>query len=190
MKKTNKPATATAKPDSAAPITVSPAARSLWCYAFISSCQPHLDLQQIEMEQDFSAWNKLLSKLKAFLTGELKSESNLLRFYEAFCQWHEQSTAGDNINSEITELCAAATRSAVDALFDPECDDHLLIDQSVTDIHQQIKEMGGAGDELNQYWSELKSEWWELLQAVKQRPVSPSLLKTLSAEVSPFGLEQ
>ena len=171
------------------PSTTHAISRSLWCYLLVESCMPHLQLQSEEIQTDFSPWYKLLTKLRAYLTGELKSDANLMRFHEDFYQWHETLAMGDSLNSDIIQICASATNSAIDSLFDPECNDIELITKAVESIYEEIDAMGGSAKELKAYWQELNSEFWQEVRNIKQRPISTELLTNLKAEVSPFGLE-
>ena len=169
---------------------LSPVAQSCWCFALINSCQPHIRLQQDENQADFGPWNKVLSKLNAFLSGELKSESNLQRFYDAFCDWRDQQKSEDSFNQMITDVCMATTDAAITLLFDGECDDVRLLPGSMTELYEQLEALGGPAVELEAYWNELNTEWVSLLQGVKQRPVSRDILRQLcDVSVSPFGLE-
>lgn len=172
------------------PDQLSPVARSCWCYALVNSCLPHIRLQSEESGDDLAHWYKLLSKLQAFLTGELQSESNLQRFYEAFCDWRDTQTAGDSLNQRITALCLAATDAAVVLLSDNDCDDARLLPESMRDLYAELADLGGPAAELESYWNELSEEWTEALSAVRQRPVSKSAMRQIcDVGVSPFGLE-
>ena len=169
---------------------LSPVAQSCWCYALVNSCLPHIRLQSEESGDDFAHWYKLLSKLNAFLTGELQSESNLQRFYEAFAQWRETLESDDSLNQQITELCLAATDTAVTLFIDSECDEAHLLPASMKELYEELDALGGPAVELESYWNELMNEWLDFLTDVKQRPVSRSLMKNLcDVGVSPFGLE-
>lgn len=169
---------------------LSPVAQSCWCYALVNSCLPHIRLQSEESGDNYAHWYKLLNKLNAFLTGELKSESNLQRFYEAFAEWRDSFASEDSLNQQITELCLAATDTAVTLLIDAECDEAHLIPSSMTELYEEIEALGGPANELQSYWNELMGEWLECLTTVKQRPVSRSVMKNLcDVSVSPFGLE-
>jgi|TARA_B100000676_G_scaffold305703_1_gene360440 hypothetical protein len=168
---------------------LSPIARSAWCLALIDSCIPHLTLEESETASNFDHWKKAISKLRAFISGELKSESNLERFYNAFSDWEATFENTDSLNGRISALVFSATHTAFAALFDEDSDDTSLIRGNINDLHQELEALGGDGEGLADYWKELDSEWTSALSNVKQRPISGAILRSLAdVDTSPFGL--
>jgi len=168
---------------------LSSVARSTWCLALIDCCSPHVLLESDERKQEFGHWQKAVSKLRAFLAGELKSDANLERFYQAFSDWEATYETSDSLNGRITALVFSATHTAVAALFDEDSDDTQLIRGNIDELHQELGELGGDMQGLSQYWQELDAEWSQKLRDIQQRPVAAATLKeVLSTDVSIFGL--
>ena len=168
---------------------LSPIARSTWCLALADSCAPHLALEESETGASFEHWKKATSKLRAFICGDLKSESNLERFYNAFSDWEATFENTDSLNGRIAALVFSATHTAFAALFDEDSDDTALIRGNINELHQELDALGGDGEGLASYWRDLDNEWTATLANVKQRPVSATVLRTLAdTEISPFGL--
>lgn len=169
---------------------LSPIGRSAWCYAVSLCCRPHLDLQADEDQFDLATWNKLMSKLGNFLNGELKSQSNLERFFNEFTDWREGYESSDSLNGRITEFAFSAVIGAFDALNDDECDDSDLLRSTLNDLYDELDELGGESESLRQYWAELDQEWSDALSSIKQRPIARGTMKSITdTEVSMFGLE-
>ena len=170
---------------------LSPAARSLWSFALVENCRAHAELEEDQQNQEFTEWKKLLNKLRAYIGGELKSSSNLERFYMEFCEWEESFTPSDSLNGRITDLVFSATHAASNALFDDECDDSELIRKTVGELHEELTELGGDGTGLAEYFHNLDIEWTNLLRDIQQRPVAQSVIKEVcSTDVSVFGLSE
>lgn len=168
---------------------LSPIARSTWCLAVVDACLPHLDLEETESGGDFKHWRKALSKLHAFLIGDLKSESNLERFYNAFSDWEANYETSDSLNGRITALVFSSTHTAFAALFDEDSDDSALIRGNINDLYAELDTLGGDAEGLQAYWQALDTEWCEALKTVRQRPISSATMKLLQdTDISPFGL--
>jgi hypothetical protein len=171
------------------PSDLSHIARSCWCLALIQCCKPHIELQKAEDNHDFTPWDKLLTKLNSWVSGELKSAQNLERFYQEFLTWQENYEAADSLNGRITDLCIAATSAAMDMLNDPDCDDLPLIRDTIGDLYSELDQLGGDAEGLSSYAADVFSEWESTLREVSQRPVSRTTLRQISeTEVSLFGL--
>jgi len=169
--------------------TLTSTARSLWSYALIDNCRAHAELEELQQNQEFAEWKKLVNKLRAYLSGELKSSSNLERFYMEFCEWEETFTPSDTLNGRITDLVFSATHAAANALFDDECDDSDLIRKTINELHNELTDVGGDGEGLSEYFQNLDIEWTNLLRDLRQRPVAQPLIKEVcSTDVSVFGL--
>ena len=148
---------------------LSPIARSTWCLALADSCTPHLALEESETGASFEHWKKATSKLRAFICGDLKSESNLERFYNAFSDWEATFENTDSLNGRIAALVFSATHTAFAALFDEDSDDTALIRGNINELHQELDALGGDGAGLASYWRDLDNEWTATLANVKQR---------------------
>ncbi|MDF1764462.1 MAG: hypothetical protein P1U57_13715 [Oleibacter sp.] len=170
-------------------MTLSPIARASWCFAVARSCMPHVHLQAAQQQWDLTALLKCLSKLEAFLSGELQSQDNLMRFYGDFVQWRDSLTAEDQFNARVCELSFSALCASLDTLSDDECDDIDMIKAVVNQLYEELTEIGGPTPELRSYWEELNEEWLESLEDVSQRPLPKASLRVLTnVDVSPFGL--
>jgi len=166
-----------------------PVARSAWCFAVSINCQPHVALQSEELGFDLAPLDKLNRKLAAFLSGELKSQSNLERFFAEFIDWQGKIPEADTLNGRITDLALAAMTAACDSLLDPECNDCELIQHTLSDLHSELDEVGGDASALRLYWQELSQEWQAALASVSQRPIARDIMKVLQdSDVSVFGL--
>jgi hypothetical protein len=169
---------------------LSPIGRSAWCYAVSVCCRPHLELQADEDGFDLAPLNKLVSKLGNYLNGELKSHSNLERFFNEFIESRDQYELSDSLNGRISELAFSAITGAFDALNDDECDDTDLISASLNDLFDELDELGGESAPLRAYWQELDQEWKAALASTKQRPIARDIMKSITeTDVSMFGLE-
>ena len=165
-------------------------ARSAICTAIASINEVHVIFWGEHNNIDITPFQKLVRKTLSFLSGELKSESNLQRFYVEFQDWRETLEEDDSLAWRITELCFASLSSAVDCLFDPECDDLSLIENTLFGLYEEMDELGADSEPLKEYWSALKNEWQEQLNGKTQRPLPQLFFRTLNeSDASLFGLE-
>lgn len=164
--------------------------RSALCAALAKINQVHIDFWAQHQQIDPAPFHKLLQKTLAFLQGELKSEANLLRFHDEFYQWREALNEDDSLAFRIVELANAALHSALESLFDPECDDIELLAGSLNALWDEMEELGGPTQELRQYWQDIEKEIQVLVTEKSQRPLPKSYFSLLKeADVSLFGLE-
>ncbi len=169
---------------------MNPVQRSLTSLSIAAINLPHIAMWA-EQGQDVSPFLKLLQKQKAFLTGELKSEANLLRFFEDFSTWRQNIDYDDSLSRQICELSCAALYSSVESLQDPECDDTLLLTGFIDQIYNDMDDMGAETGDLKGYWIDIQSELKTNLKPIKQRPVNRDFFKWLTShDVSLFGLSE
>lgn len=167
---------------------MTPIQRSLTAFALASINQPHMVMLG-EQGVDISPYQKLLQKQKSFLSGELKSEANLLRFFEQFSEWRQQQQLDSNLNERIADLCCAALYSSIEMLHDSECDDIALLNGFVAQLYDEMDELGGDSQPLRQYFADLQEELSNHIKLVTQRPVKKELFIWLSEQdTSLFGL--
>lgn len=163
--------------------------RSALSAALASINQAHLQFWQDSQAVDCAPYFKLLTKVLSFLRGELKSEANLLRFHDEFYQWREALEPADNLAYRILELCNAALHSAIESLFDKECDDTELILGSLDDCWTEMAELGADTQDLKEYWQEIQTELNAIVTENSKIPLPKdyfALLKEL--ETSLFGV--
>lgn len=166
-----------------------PIQRSALAAALASINQAHLQFWQESQGIDCAPYFKLLSKVLNFLRGELKSENNLMRFYDEFYQWRDTLMAQDNLAYRIVELCNSALYSSVESLFDPECDDSELLLGSLADCWAEMAELGAETHEMQNYWQELQQQLQTLVTSQSRIPLSKAYFTFLQeADVSLFGL--
>src|SRR5690606_5403143 len=79
---------------------------------------PHVSFWAETQHSSAEPYQKLQTKLLAWLRGELKSEANLLRFHEAFCEWRDAQPEDDSLAWRLLQFCCAALHSACETLFD------------------------------------------------------------------------
>lgn len=153
---------------------------------------PHLDLVSEQHSIDVQPHEQLRNKMLAWLRGELKSEANFRRFFDAFAEWREQLDEQDSLAFQCFELANLALYSACEILLDQhDGDDQTLLMGAIDDIHQQIELLGGDGAGLRQYWQAIQSEWQSLSEQIKQRPLPKSFFQWLNEhDVSLFGLSK
>lgn len=163
--------------------------RSALSAALASINQAHVQFWQDSQKIDCAPYVKLLSKVLSFLRGELKSEANLLRFHDEFYQWREALEPADNLAYRILELCNAALHSAIENLFDTECDDTELLLGSLNDCWEEMAELGADTQDLKDYWQEIQAELNAIVSANSKIPLAKdyfALLKDL--DTSLFGM--
>jgi len=151
---------------------------------------PHMALLE-QQGHDISDYQKLMRKQRSFLTGELKSEANLMRFFVAFSEWQQQQAFEDTLNDQIAELCCSALYASVEMLQDPECDDTELLFSYIGQIHDTMDEMGSDTQPLREYTKALRAELMTQLESVSQRPAGHAIFKWLDTlDTSLFGLAE
>ena len=168
-----------------------PARRSAFSLMIATLNTPHILLWCDGQQLDSTPFLKLRQKLQAYLRGELKSESNLLRFFDAFCDWKDDQPEEDSLNYRIVQLTQSALYSATEALFDPECDDAELLTGAVAELYDEMDALGGETSDLRHYWQSLSSELDSLLSDTASRPLPAAYFRWLSeADASLFGLAE
>lgn len=166
-----------------------PVQRSALSAALASINQAHIEFWQQSQGVDCAPYFKLLAKVLNFLRGELKSVNNLQRFHEEFYQWREALTAEDNLAYRIVELCNATLHSAVESLFDSECDDLELIQGTLEACWAEYEELGGDIADLQNYWQELQQELLATVTDKTQIPLPKNYFTLLKeADVSLFAI--
>ena len=161
---------------------------SLTALSLATINQPHIALLK-EQGVDVAPYQKLLQKQRSYLSGELKSEANLLRFFEQFSEWRQAQPLDANLNDRIADLCCASLYGSVEMMHDSECDDIELLYGYVDQLFAEIDELGGESETLAQYFEDIKSELSEHLNNVSQRPVKKEFFKWLDEQdISLFGL--
>ena len=152
--------------------------------------QPHTFFWQESQQVDTAPYHKLLSKTLNFVRGELKSEANLLRFHDEFYQWREQLLPQDNLAYRLVELNNAALHSAVESLFDPECDDIDLLLGSLQERWDEYSALGAETDALLSYWQDIQHELNDILPSTCKLPFPKTYFALLKdTNVSLFGIE-
>lgn len=168
---------------------MTPIQRSALCAAIAATNIPHIEFWAQHAQVDATAYNKLLSKVLSYLRGELKSQANLMRFHDEFSTWREQQTGEDSLAYRILELGSGALYSAVESLFDPECNDLELLEGVLDDCWQEMAELGGEVSDLRQYWAALKADILSEVSERRQLPLPKSYFTLLKdADVSLFGM--
>ncbi|MFY9180264.1 MAG: hypothetical protein WAO12_10890 [Venatoribacter sp.] len=163
--------------------------RSALCAALANINLPHLEFWQEAQQVDCLPYHKLLIKVLSFLRGELKSEANLLRFHDDFVTWRDGLDEADNLAFRIVDFCNACLHSALETLFDPECDDMALIEGSLASLWDEMEALGSSTNDLRQYWQDIKTEVLGAVGFKSQRPVAKAYFLALKeADVSLFGL--
>lgn len=167
---------------------MNPVQCSLIGLAIASINHPHMELLA-QQGLDIEDYQKLLQKQRSYLSGELKSEANLLRFFAAFSDWRQQQDFNDTLNDQIADLCCAALYSSIEMLHDPECDDTELLFGYLSQIHDVMSEMGAETDSLRTYTQEFRTELHAQIDNLSQRPVNKAFFSWLrSFDASLFGL--
>lgn len=151
---------------------------------------PHMALLE-QQGQDITNYRRLMRKQRSFLTGELKSEANLIRFFVAFSEWQQQQVFEDTLNDQIADLCCSALYASVEMLQDPECDDTELLFNYIRQIHDTMDDMGSDTGPLREYTSAFQTELLSQLESISQRPVGLAVFKWLDTlDTSLFGLAE
>src|SRR5690606_3240140 len=99
--------------------TVTQFQRIAFCTSLAVINAPHVSFWCETQHNSAEPYQKLQTKLLAWLRGELKSEANLLRFHEAFCDWRDAQPEDDSLAWRLLQFCCAALHSACETLFDP-----------------------------------------------------------------------
>lgn len=163
--------------------------RSALSAALASINSAHIQFWQDTQEVDCAPYFKLLGKVLNFLRGELKSEANLTRFHDEFYQWREALVAQDNLAFRLVELCNAALHCAVESLFDPECNDLLLLQGSLENCWEEYDELGADSTELKNYWQEIQQEIFTLVNEQSAIPLPKEYFLLLKeTDISLFAL--
>ena len=150
---------------------------------------PHVSFWSETQHNSAEPYQKLQTKLLAWLRGELKSEANLLRFHEAFCDWRDAQPEDDSLAWRLLQFCCAALHSACETLFDPECDDTELLLGSLEALWAEMNELGAETGDLRQYWHSLQQELPDLIKDNTRLPFPKAWFAWLQeADVSLFGL--
>jgi hypothetical protein len=165
-----------------------PAARSAFCLMVAAINLPHI-LMDKDNGIETEPFEKLLTKQSAWLRGELKSQANLERFYEAFEEWRQARSEEDTLAWRISGLCCAALYSSIESLLDPECDDIKLICNYVDDLYDEMASLGADVDDLRQYWQEIQSEFNTEFSRTQHLPLSKRYFQWLGEmDTSLFGV--
>ncbi len=168
---------------------MTPIQRSALCAAIASINAPHIQFWGEHNKSDIAPYTKFLTKIRSYLAGELKSQANLLRFHDEFYAWREQQQEEDSLAYRIQELCNAALHSAVESLFDPECNDLALVEATLTSCWEEMDELGAETSDLRHYWSDIKKEVLTLVSDRRQIPLPKEYFTLLKeSDVSLFGL--
>ncbi|ASP39748.1 hypothetical protein CHH28_14175 [Bacterioplanes sanyensis] len=151
-------------------------------------CQPHLHMLAEHRQLDIQPYTKLLNKTQSWLQGELKSGTNLQRFFEAFADWREQLTFEDTLADSIADLSNAALFCATEAcLAEANEEEWQLLCQFLQQL-QHTEGLDGSG--LEQYWQELTQELLATLPEQVQRPLPKDFFLTLRQQpITPFGVD-
>ncbi len=169
---------------------MTPIQRSALCAAIASINSAQVQLWAEHAQVDTAPYSKLLSKVLSYLRGELKSQANLLRFHDEFYAWREQQEGEDSLAYRILELCNAALYSAVESLFDPDCDDLELLEASLESNWDEMIELGAEVSDLRSYWADIRSEVLSIVTDKRQLPLPKEYFALLKdADVSLFGIE-
>ncbi|MAD46754.1 MAG: hypothetical protein CMI02_03705 [Oceanospirillaceae bacterium] len=167
----------------------SPARRAAYSFLIARVNAPHIQLAEASGRDDMSALTKLMQKADAYLKGELKSEANLQRFHEAFCQWREQQPAATNLNDSIIELINSALYATVEMLFDGECDDTPLLTGAVNELYADMEAAGTDTQEMIRYFNSLSEACDTVVSDNASRPLPAAYFDLLQeADASLFGL--
>lgn len=168
---------------------MSPIQRSALCATIAAVNAPHIRFWAEHTQSDTSAYTKLLTKILSFLRGELKSQANLLRFHDEFYAWREQQAEEDSLAYRVLELSNAALHSAVESLFDPECNDLELLQASLSQCWDEMTELGAETNDLRAYWADVKEEVLNNVTDKRQLPLPKEYFALIKeADVSLFGL--
>lgn len=169
----------------------SPVSRSAFSTLIAVLNIPHIRLLCEHAGTDPEPYLKLCSKVLSFLRGELRSEANLLRFHDAFCDWRQQLAEDDSLNGRIADLSCSALYSAVESLFDPECDDTGLLLGGINELYDELADLGGDADGLRRYWQSLQQEFHEQIADNARRPLPQAFFRWLAeTDTSLFGLAE
>lgn len=168
---------------------MSPIQRSALCAALAAINKNHIEFWAEHQQTSIAPYTKLLSKVLSFLRGELKSQANLLRFHDEFYDWREQQTEDDSLAYRIFELSNAALHSAVESLFDPECNDIELLQASLNQCWEEMTELGAETADLRNYWSDIRQEILNTVTEKRQLPLPKEYFTVIKeADVSLFGM--
>lgn len=153
---------------------------------------PHLHLVGEQQSIDPQPHEQLRHKMLAWLRGELKSEANFRRFFDAFADWREQLQSDHSLAYDCLELTNAALYSACEILLDQhDGDDQALLLGAIANIHQDIDDLGGDAEGLREYWNAIQQEWLALCLQIKQRPLPKAYFQWLAEhDVSLFGVAE
>lgn len=163
--------------------------RIAFCTSLAVINAPHVSFWCETQHNSAEPYQKLQTKLLAWLRGELKSEANLLRFHDAFCEWRDAQPEDDSLAWRLLQFCCAALHSACETLFDPECDDTELLLGSLEALWAEMDELGAETSDLRQYWHSLQQELPDLIKDNTRLPFPKAWFVWLQeADVSLFGL--
>jgi len=163
--------------------------RAAMAYLIVRTNHPHILLAEEVSGLQPAPLNKLMQKTEAWLRGELKSEANLLRFFEEFCSWRDTLPEPQNLNDQIVQLVITAMYATIEALMDPECDDSDLLNGAVNDIYSEIQDEGADTMELQEYFTGLQNELNAVVSNTAVRPLPKTYFELLKeADASLFGL--
>ena len=168
---------------------MSPIQRSALCASLAAINSPHIQFWGEHTDTDTTPYTKLLTKVLSYLRGELKSQANLLRFHDEFYAWREQQNEEDSLAFRLLELSNAALHSAVESLFDPECNDVELLQASLNQCWDEMAELGAETADLRSYWADIKEEVLNSVSDKRQLPLPNEYFVLIKeADVSVFGL--
>lgn len=167
-----------------------PIARSAFCTMIAHINAPHLTLAQSE-GMNAAPYFKLLQKQTAWLKGELKSQSNLERFYAEFAEWRQSEVLSDDagdLGDQVVDLACHSLYLALEQLLDTECDDTDILLHYVESLYDQLDEAGQDTRPMRAYWSDIQAEFAPY-QNLTSRPVPKQFFNWLSElNASLFGL--
>lgn len=168
---------------------MTPIQLSALCAAIASINSPHVEFWGEHAQIDIAPYNKLLTKVLSFLRGELKSQANLARFHDEFYAWRELQVEEDSLAYRILEVSNAALYSAVESLFDSECNDLELLEGALESGWDEMVELGAEVTDLRSYWSEIRAEVLTQVTERRQLPLPKEYFTLIKeADVSLFGL--
>lgn len=171
--------------------TLSQWRRSAFCAAMAERNRNHALLFSELLDQDAQAYTKLLNKTWAFLEGELKSLSNLERFFNEFDIWQtELLSQQESFGAEAAQQACQSLYSSAYALLDESANDCQLVQLSQEQLFSAMEDMGQESEELKQRQQAFENDVYQSLTSGKaKREVILDVKKLASSDqLSSLGI--
>lgn len=163
--------------------------RAAYCTAMAQRNQNHILLFCEMTESDPKPFNKLLTKTWAFIEGELKSVSNLERFFAEFESWQEALLKDqDSFGAEAAQQACQSLASATYGMLDESADDCELVQLSMKQLFESMAETGADVDELIERQTAFEEQCFSMLSDNGSRKETVIAIRKLASSENESSL--